>query len=94
MRRMKAKHEEVDLEELIKRVGQYLSYAEFKKENSDLADIVSQQVFYRICEGNTKEKNIRQLKKTYLKNPTEQFERDLELRRKLIRSMLDFEIEQ
>ena len=84
----------VALEELIKRVGQYLSYAEFKKENSDLAEIISQQVFYRICKGNTKEINIRQLKRTYLQKPTEEFEKDLERRRRIIKDMLDFEVEQ
>ena len=91
---MLAKHEVIALEELIQRVGQYLSYAEFKKENKDLAEIISQQVFYRICKGNTKEVNIRQLKKSYLQKPTEEFERDLELRRKAIKEMLDFEVAQ
>ena len=91
---MSAKHDEVALEELIQRVGQYLSYAEFKRENEDLAEIISQQVFYRICKGNTKEINIRQLKRSYLQKPTEEFERDLELRRRAVRAMLDFEVEQ
>ena len=82
--------DEIQIEELVRNAGRYLSYQEFERYNSDLAEIVNQHMFYKLCDGDTKEKNIRQLRKQYLQQPKQAFEDDLRSKRDLVRSMLAF----
>ena len=85
---MAQQYDEFELTELIKMAGRYVSYQEFAKNNPDLAEEVSQDFFYRVCAGDTKEKNVRELKRTYLKQQTEAFEEDLASRRNAVKQML------
>ena len=79
---------EFELTELVRMVGRYLSYQEFVKDNPDLAEQVNQAFFYKICAGDTKERNVRELKRTYLKQQTEAFEEDIASRRNAVKQML------
>ena len=87
-KRMEDDYNEFELTELIKMAGRYFSYEEFVKDNPDLAEQVNQAFFYKACEGDTKERNVRELKRTYLKQPTEAYEEDLASRRNAVKQML------
>ena len=65
-----------EIEQNVKRAGAYLSYTEFVKANPDMELYVSQTDYYKILEGETKEKKKKSLKKLY----TEQFEADWQQR--------------
>ncbi len=83
------KHDEVALEEIIKLSGRYLSHDEFIRRIPSLSDVVNSNVFYTVCEGQTKRKTKRELKKQFDKSE-EEFDR----RRNEIYDMLDFVFEE
>ena len=83
------KHDEVALEEIIRLSGRYLSHDEFIRRIPSLSDVVNSNVFYTVCEGQTKVKTKRELKKQFDKSE-EEFNR----RRNEIYDMLDFVFEE
>ena len=85
---MTREYDEYELADIVRMSARYLSYTEFVKDNPDLEELVSQDFFYRVCAGDTKERNVRELKRTYLKQPTEAFEKDLASRRNAAKQML------
>ena len=85
---MANQYDEFELTELIKMAGRYMSYNEFAKDNPDLAEEVSQDFFYRVCGGDTKERNVRALRRTYLDKHQRAFEEDLAGRRNAVKQML------
>ena len=72
---------EIDFTRIMRLAGRYLTYTEFIKENPDLENYVGQTEFYNNLEGDTKEKNVRELKQAYLDEPTRRYKEDLEERR-------------
>jgi hypothetical protein len=72
---------EIDFTRIMRLAGRYLTYTEFIKENPDLENYVGQTEFYKNLGGDTKEINVRKLKKAYLDEPTRRYEEDLEERR-------------
>ena len=83
------KHDEVALEEIIKLSGKYLSYEEFIRQIPSLSDVVHSNKYYKICNGETRGKTVRQLKKQFDKSRDE-----FEKRRNEIYDMLDFVFEE
>ena len=83
------KQDEVALEEIIKLSGRYLSHEEFIKRIPSLSDVVNRTAFYNVCDGETRGKTIRQLKKQFDKG-REEFDR----RRNEVFDMLDFVFEE
>jgi len=81
-----------DIENVIRRNGKYLSYAEFVKANPDLETYVNSNDFYRILKGDTKAKNRKELKKAYLDEPTRNLERDWQGRVDRARKVIQLEI--
>tara|TARA_Y100000031_G_scaffold122347_1_gene137165 strand:+ start:626 stop:883 length:258 start_codon:yes stop_codon:yes gene_type:complete len=72
---------EIDFTRIMRLAGRYLTYTEFIKENPDLENYVGQTEFYKNLGGDTKEINVRKLKKAYLDEPTRRYKEDLEERR-------------
>ena len=70
----------LDLLDIIRLAGRYITYQEFVEQNPDLENIIGRNEFYKNLEGNTKEKNKRELKKSYLEQPTKDYEEDLKER--------------
>ena len=85
---MTDEYNEYELADIVRMTARYLSYTEFVKDNPDLEELVSQDFFYKVCSGDNKQKNVRELKRTYLKQPTEAFEKDLASRRNAAKQML------
>ena len=83
------KQDEVALEEIIKISGKYLSHDEFIRRIPSLSDVVNSNVFYTVCDGKTKVKTKRELKKQFDKSEDE-FAR----RRNEVYEMLDFVFEE
>jgi hypothetical protein len=82
---------EIDFTGIMRLAGRYLTYTEFIKENPDLENYVGQTEFYKNLGGDTKEINVRNLKKAYLEEPTRKFREDLkervELAKRLVRQV-------
>ena len=68
---------EIDLLDILKVAGRYITYLEFVKENPDLEEYIGRNDFYKNLGGDTKEKNKRELRRSYLEKPTKEFEEDL-----------------
>ena len=83
------KQDEVALEEIIKISGKYLSHDEFIRRIPSLSDVVNRTAFYKVCDGETRGKTIKQLKKQFDKG-REEFDR----RRNEVFDMLDFVFEE
>ena len=71
---------EIDLLDILRVAGRYLTYQEFIKENPDLEKLIGKNDFYKNLGGDTKEKNKRELKRSYLEQPTKDYEEDLKER--------------
>jgi len=71
---------EIDLLDTLRVAGRYLTYQEFIKENPDLENLIGKNDFYKNLGGDTKEKNKRELKRSYLEQPTKDYEEDLKER--------------
>ena len=71
---------EIDLLDILRVAGRYLTYQEFIKENPDLENLIGKNDFYKNLGGDTKEKNKRELKRSYLEQPTKDYEEDLKRR--------------
>jgi hypothetical protein len=71
---------EIDLLDILRVAGRYLTYQEFIKENPDLENLIGKNDFYKNLGGDTKEKNKRELKRSYLEQPTKDYEEDLKER--------------
>jgi len=71
---------EIDLLDILRVAGRYLTYQEFIKENPDLEKLIGKKDFYKNLGGDTKEKNKRELKRSYLEQPTKDYEEDLKER--------------
>ncbi len=72
---------EIDFTKIMRLAGRYLSYQEFIKQNPELEEWVRADEFYKNLGGDTKEKNVRELKQAYLAEPTRRYKEDLEERR-------------
>ena len=79
---------EIDFTRLMRLAGKYLTYTEFIKENPELENYVGQTEFYKNLGGDTKEINVRNLKKAYLDEPTRKFKEDLEERIELAKRVV------
>ena len=79
---------EIDFAKIMRLAGRYLSYQEFIKQNPDLEEWVRSDEFYKNLGGDTKEKNVRKLKKAYLDEPTRKFRADLEERVELAKRLV------
>ena len=83
-------HSEIELEELIKLSGKYLSYSEFiEMIPPTLAEQINSNEFYRICDGKTKGKTVRKLKKQF-----DRADSEFKSRRQRIINTLSFEFEE
>jgi hypothetical protein len=71
---------EIDLLDILRVAGRYITYQEFIKENPDLENLIGKNDFYKNLGGDTKEKNKRELKRSYLEQPTKDYEEDLKRR--------------
>ena len=71
---------EIDLLDILRVAGRYITYQEFIKENPDLENLIGKNDFYKNLGGDTKEKNKRELKRSYLEQPTQEYEKDIEER--------------
>jgi hypothetical protein len=71
---------EIDLLDILRVAGRYITYQEFIKENPDLENLIGKNDFYKNLGGDTKEKNKRELKRSYLEQPTKDYEEDLKER--------------
>ncbi len=81
---------DVALETLIKISGRYFSYKEFLKLiPSALSEQINSNVYYSICNGETKGKTIRKLKKEF-----DRADKEFKSRRQRIINMLSFEFEE
>jgi CCR4-NOT transcriptional regulation complex NOT5 subunit len=69
--------------ELIKLVGQYMTYSEFKRENPEID--LTEKDWYSMLEGNTMRTNKTDLRNRYLND----FEQDWSNRRKVAFEILD-----
>jgi len=69
--------------DLIKLVGQYMTYSEFKRENPEVE--LTEKDWYSILEGNTMRSNKADLKNRYISD----FEQDWSNRRKVAFEILD-----
>jgi hypothetical protein len=69
--------------DLIKLVGQYMTYSEFKRENPEVD--LTEKDWYSILEGNTMRSNKADLKNRYISD----FEQDWSNRRKVAFEILD-----
>ena len=82
-------HNEIALEELIKLSGRYLSYQEFVEQiPSSLSDQINSNIYYSICDGDTRGKTIRKYKKQF-----DKADKEFKLRRQQIINMLSFQFE-
>ena len=81
---------DVALETLIKISGRYLSYKEFLKLiPSALSEQINSNVYYSICNGETRGKTIRKLKKQF-----DRADSEFKSRRQRIINMLAFQFEE
>ena len=71
--------------DLIKLVGQYMTYEEFSKQNPELE--LTHTDWYSICEGETMRNNKKRLKQRYL----DDFNADWSSRRKIAFGLIDHE---
>jgi hypothetical protein len=71
--------------DLIKLVGQYMTYEEFSKQNPELE--LTHTDWYSICEGETMRNNKKKLKQRYL----DDFNDDWSSRRKIAFGLIDHE---
>ena len=82
-------HSEIELEELIKLSGKYLSYSEFiEMIPPTLAEQINSNEFYRICGGKTKGKTVRKFKKQF-----DKADREFKWRRNQVLEMLAFQFD-
>ena len=72
---------------LIKLVGQYMTYSEFKRENPEID--LTEKDWYIILEGNTMRANKNKLKERYLND----FDKDWNNRRDIAFEILDYDKE-
>ena len=80
---------DVALETLIKISGRYLSYKEFLKLiPSALSEQINSNVYYSICNGETRGKTIRKLKKEF-----DRADSEFKWRRDQVINMLSFQFE-
>ena len=73
--------------DLIKLVGQYMTYSEFKRENPEID--LTEKDWYSICEGKTMRNNKKKLKQRYL----DDFNDDWSSRRRIAFGLIDHEQE-
>ena len=73
--------------DLIKLVGQYMTYSEFKRENPEID--LTEKDWYSICEGMTMRNNKKKLKQRYL----DDFNDDWSSRRRIAFGLIDHEQE-
>ena len=67
----------MDYQDLISLVGQYMTYEDFTKHNSELN--IDRNEWYRIMNGNTYRNNKSQLKESYIKDFEEDWDSQVQL---------------